>query len=546
MTDINKAINNLMAGMSVEEKVGQVMATHFDLDKLKDPGELEELTEHIVNFHVGNAGIYGFGSSTVDTAEYINGLQRLAKLPLMFISTMEAGVGSRFTDATRLPQNMALGAGRKPELSYAKGKALISEARAIGIPFVFIPSVDVNYEPNNPIINIRAFSDDPELVAAMGTAQVRGIQENGGLACAKHFPGHGRTDRDTHLELETLEVSRQELVETDLVPFKAVIDAGVAAIMSAHIAVPALDDGKIIPATLSKNILTGLLRKDLGFDGIIVTDAMRMEAISKYYKHDEAAVLAFQAGADLILADDVPLSINGLLKAIKNGDISIERLDASVRKMLAATMKQGLFENRFVDVPAVLSKLKTPNAVETAKEIAENAVTLVRNEGGSVPLSPDKIKKASFLVIADEAEWDDAEVFAKEIRKTTPEADIILWQGETESGIVDSIAAKTAKGAPLVCAVYAQMRPFKGDSSFSDTGEAIIRKATEGRDDVILISFGNPYILTDLPHVAAYIATFDPAPVSQIAAKDVLTGDLTPTGKLPITIPGLYPIHHGL
>src|SRR5580700_7678173 len=351
-------------------------------------------------------------------AAFLNRMQRFAKVPLMVGADFERGASMRVNGVTVFPHAMAFGAAGDPELSRFEGEVTAREARALGIQWVYYPVADVNNNPDNPIINIRSFGEDPQAVAAHVKAFIEGAhadKKNYILATAKHFPGHGDTSVDTHLNLATIPADMDRLEKLELVPFKAAIEANVDAIMTAHIAVPALAPPDL-PATLSPAILTDLLRKQLGFTGLVVTDALEMGGIAKGYSAGEASVRALEAGADtLLMPADPDQAINAVMAAIASGRLTRLRIETSVLKILAAKEKVGLDRKRFVDLEAIGDVIDSPEANEKAQEIADHAVTLVRNGGNLIPLaSPEK---TCYVVLPESRFSAEGQVFIQQVRK---------------------------------------------------------------------------------------------------------------------------------
>ncbi len=345
---------------------------------------------------------------------FLNRMQRLARVPLLVGGDFERGASMRVDSTTVFPHAMAFGATGDPSLTRFEGQVTAREARAVGVQWIFFPDADVNNNPDNPIINIRSFGEDPAQVAANVTAFIEGTRTDSHyrvLTTAKHFPGHGDTAVDTHLNMAVISASRERMESVELAPFRAAMQAGVDAIMTAHIAVPALAPADM-PATLSPAILTGLLRRDMGFKGIVVTDALEMGGISKGYSSGEAAVLAVEAGADaLVMPPDPDAAIKALVAAVENHRITRARIDESVARLLAAKERVGLDRKRSVDLEAIGDQIAAPEDEERAQQIADRAVTLVKNDGSAIPLRAPA--KACFLTLAESRASSEGLEFAK-------------------------------------------------------------------------------------------------------------------------------------
>src|SRR6516165_675103 len=371
-------VDATLRGMSVDQKVGQLLFTTFHgTFTSTESSEYQTLLHEVTELHVGGfivvTKITQLGiekSQTYPTAVLTNELQSKAQLPLLIGADFERGSAMRLDEGTSFPNQMAIAAGGDPRDAYTMGKITAIEARQAGVYWIYAPVADVNNNPGNPIINTRSFGEDPARVSEFVSAFVRGVEENGGLATAKHFPGHGDTAADSHTDLPVIRADRARLESLELVPFRGAIDAGVGSIMTGHLNVPALEPDANTPATLSSHILTELLRKDLRFQGLVVTDAMDMGGITVRFAPGEAAVRAVLAGADCLLMPPVPdAAFEALENAVKSGRISRERLDASVRRILEAKARVGLNKNRLVDLNAINSRFAEPSWQEQAQQI---------------------------------------------------------------------------------------------------------------------------------------------------------------------------------
>jgi beta-glucosidase-like glycosyl hydrolase len=365
-----------------------------------DSDYIESLKSLIVEQKIG--GLILFGGEVYETAHLTNAVQELAKIPLLIASDFERGVGNQ-------------------EQAYLMGKVTALEGRALGIHMTYSPVVDVNINPENPIINVRSFGEDPEQVSRLAIAFIKGCQENGLIATAKHFPGHGDTDQDSHSLLPTIRGDRSRLDKVELYPFKQAIEAGVQAIMTAHLQLPALDPTPDTPATLSPLIITGLLREEIGFDGLIVTDAMGMGGVTTLYSPEEAALKAVQAGVDIILLppkpDDV---IESLIQAVRNDQISEARINISVKRILEAKARLGLHKKRLVDLDILDEMVATKEHLQNADQVFESSITLVKNEGPVLPLSGSTQKIAVFSLSSDPGGYFAGRTFIREVRKRCP------------------------------------------------------------------------------------------------------------------------------
>lgn len=479
-------------------------------------------------------------------ATFLNRMQRLTRVPLLVGGDFERGASMRVDGTTIFPHAMAFGATGDPNFSRTEGEITAKEARALGVQWVFYPVADVNNNPDNPIINIRSFGEDPRAVAAQVAGFIEGAhadKRNFVLTTAKHFPGHGDTAVDTHVNLATITADRAHLESTELVPFRAAIAAGVDAVMTAHIAVPALAPPDL-PATLSPAILTGLLRKELDFRGLVVTDALEMGGIAKGFTSGEAAVRALEAGADtLLMPADPDAAIKAVVAAVEDGRLTRQRIRDSVMKILAAKEKMGLDRKRLVDIESIGDVVDSPESNEKAAEVAERAVTLVRNTGGMIPLSAPE--RACFLVLAEGRYSTGGQAFAQEVRKRAAAATVVTLDASMTAADVDTALAPTAACERYVIAAYAQVAAFRGAGLAGELPRVIETLAASGKP-AALVALGNPYLLRSFPNVTAYLATYSTVPPSEVAAVRALWGETPIRGRLPVTIPGLAALGEGI
>jgi beta-N-acetylhexosaminidase len=397
-----------MTGMSLRDEAAQLVFIPFHGEAPRSRSrEYQDFLRLVRDYRVGGLVLVNWSNGRVlqkaqphALVTFLNRMQKLAKVPLLVGGDFERGASMRVEGTTVFPHAMAFGAAGDPELTRAEGEVTAREARALGVQWLFYPVADVNNNPDNPIINIRSFGENPAAVAANVKAYVEGAhsdKKNPVLTTAKHFPGHGDTSVDTHLNLATITADRARLDALEFVPFRAAIAAGVDSVMTAHIAVPALAPADL-PATLSPAILTGLLRGELGFKGLIATDALEMGGIAKGFDSGEAAVRAVEAGADaLIMPADPEAAIRALVRAVETGRMKRARIRESVARLLAAKERLGLARQRLGSVEALSDAINAPESNQKAQEVAERAITLVRNRGGVVPLAP--AARACFVVL---------------------------------------------------------------------------------------------------------------------------------------------------
>ena len=472
-------------------------------------------------------------------AAFLNRMQRIARLPLLVGADFERGASMRVSGTTAFPPAMAFGATGDPSLTRFEGEVTAREARALGVHWVYYPVADVNSNPENPIINIRSFGENPRDVAAHVRAFIEGAhsdKRNPVLTTAKHFPGHGDTAVDSHLSLPAIIAGRERLDSLELVPFRAAIDAGVDAIMTGHIAVPALAPPDL-PATLSPEILTGLLRDQLGFKGLVVTDALAMGAIVNGFGAGDAAVRALEAGADtLLMPADADAAIHAVVAAVQSGRLKRQRVQNSVVKLLSAKERLGLDRKRFVDLESIGDVIDDPAVDERAQEIADRAVTLVRNGGNLLPLAAPE--RACFVVMTGGRYSAEGQVFAQEVRKRAPRAVLATLDPSLTGEAVDETLRTLPACSQYAAAAFASVNSGSGTVGLASELSRALESLIASRKPVVLVALGNPYLLRSYPQVTAYLATFSNVAPSEIAAVKALWGEIPIRGHLPVTIPG--------
>ena len=485
----------------------------------------------IVNNRVGRSG--AINAEPFEMASFLNRMQKLAKVPLLIGGDFERGASMRVSGTVKYPHQMAFAATGSVEYSRYLGLATARESRALGVHWVYAPDADVNNNPENPIINIRSYGEDPALVAQHVRAYIEGAKSdpaNPVLVTLKHFPGHGDTATDSHYGMPRLEVDRGRLDKIELVPFRAGIAAGVDSIMTAHIAVPALDPTGV-PSTISKPIITGLLRGELGFQGLISTDAMDMAGLAAQYSPAEAAVRALEAGVDVLLIPSNPeAAINGVMAAIRSGRLTQARVDASVRKVLAAKVKVGLNKSRFVKTDELADALDPEGAAEKAQEIASKAVTLIRNKAGLLPLLASDAN-ACVLLLAERKGNSNGQAFLDEMAVRAPKIPTLLVDPQMPD-------IQTPAGCQtVVVGAYAQIGGYgKDNAALPGQYPAIVNDLVKAGKQLILISLGNPYLIRAFPDVTTYFTTYSPAPTSEVAAVRALFGTVPMTGRKVVTV----------
>jgi len=549
------------AAMSLDEKIGQLFvypATGRFMNEASP--EYQALVHQVRDNHVG--GILWFLLSDVsETARLNRRLQSLAKTPLVIAADLEAGVGMRFLDTTNWPWPMAVGATDDPSLAERQGNIVAAEARAIGVTQVYAPVADVNVEPANPVINVRSYGEDPGTVGRFVAAFVRGVQAGGVLATAKHFPGHGDTKIDSHRALPVFDADRARLERVELVPFRSAISAGVGAVMTAHLSLPAMDatpapqrpfvagenpytkdDTEVtrnatVSASMSPAVVEGLLRNELGFRGVVVTDALDMGGIVDHYDPGEAAVRAILAGADQVIKSaDTDAAIAGVRRAVAEGRISANRLDRSVARILEAKRR---FPAATADPEAAFRVVDSPGHRAAAEEIARRAVTLVRESPGALPLRRET--RVVHVVVNDVAGLNPpvAELTRGLAARLAAPAETFVLDPRSRLDEIGPITAAAARADVVLVSLFVRVRTGSGKLVLPDAGRAAIEALAAAGARVIGVSFGNPYLAADLPGLATYLAAYGEQPVMQAAVARALFGETEITGRLPVTIPGV-------
>jgi len=537
-------VEKTLKRMSLDEKIGQLIMVPFSgrFVNLKSD-YFKELTTFVKDYHVG--GFIMFGGEIYEATILINELQKISKIPLFIASDLERGAGNQLTSAVSFPFLMALGATGSEEYAYFQGKITALEARAVGINWTFAPVVDVNSNPDNPIINIRAFGEDPELVARLGSAFIKGCQDGKLIATAKHFPGHGDTSLDSHTTLAFIPADRERLEKIELYPFKVAIKTGVKSIMTAHIALPNIDDN--IPSTLSEKIIGGILRKELGFKGIVVTDAMTMGGITNNYWMGEAAVKAIVAGVDMVLLPPSPLSaISAIKEAVRREIITERRINESVRRILSAKAWLGIHKNRYSEIGAINKILADPSNISKAERIASDSITLLRNYDNVIPIDPRGKGKVLVLAIIDEDNPTLPLPFLNESKKLYDKSDTMIVHTDTDKEKLLSLLEKINEYDAVVSGIYVRTVASKDTIALPKDLADFVKLLSIQRKPLVVISFSNPYIIRQFPEIRNYLCAYGYSEILQRAGARAIFGLEDIKGKLPVSIPGIFKIGDGI
>jgi beta-glucosidase-like glycosyl hydrolase/CubicO group peptidase (beta-lactamase class C family) len=540
-------VETTLRKMTMDEKIGQLLFTtyHGSLTAVDTPA-YQQIMHDVTDLHVGGFINITHGSplgivksQAYPTAVLNNQLQAKSKLPLLIGADFERGTAMRLDEGTSFPTAMALAAGGNLKDAHTMGRITALEARAVGVHWIYAPDADVNNNPGNPIINTRSFGEDPERVAKFVTEFVRGVQENGGLATAKHFPGHGDTAADSHIDLPVIRADRARLDSLELVPFRAAIAMKVDSIMTGHLNVPALEPDANTPATLSHNILTDVLRAQLGFQGLVVTDAMDMGGITVRYAPGEAAVRAVAAGADCLLMPPVPdAAFEALQAAVKSGRISKERLDASVRRILQAKARLGLNANRLVDVNAINKKFGSAEWQKEAQEISDRGVTLLRDNPHRLPLDGTKPSRALLLAFYADPEPYPGEDLERELRSRFDSVTTLRADTRFVNASILKLPPPDSYDVAIL-ALFVRVSDRKGNVDVPAEQAALAEQIYKTGKPVITLGFGSPYLIERFPRAETWIAAFGISDVAQVSVARALFGEIPARGKLPVTIPGV-------
>lgn len=526
-------LDSLVESLTVDDKIGQlVMPWLLGNYAAYDSEEYDSLAVWIDSMQVG--GIVISVGSPLDVATKLNALQARSRLPLLIAADLEWGSGMRLIGGTAFPMPMALGATGRELDAYELGRITALEARAVGIHMTFSPVADVNNNPQNPIINTRSFGQDPREAARLVAAYVRGVEEHGLFTTAKHFPGHGDTDRDSHIGLPVVRSCWGRLDTLELVPFRAAIEAGVTAVMTAHLATPCLSGDSLLPATLSPIVTGGFLRDSLGFDGLIVTDALSMGAIVARYGAGESGVLAFLAGSDLLLAPgSVDSTIAAMREAVRTGRVSMERLDRSVHRVLALKQQAGLFARRFVPLDSVPTVVGKAEFQAVADDIARRALTLVRR--GPIDTLRLVPGRTAVVAYAEETNLSIGNRLIRELRRAGDTVSVFRLY-PASGGLSYDSARVMLRGSPrVVFATSVRFLSGRGHVAMPESLATLIQRTARAKPTV-LVSFGSPYLLDQIPDFpGAYLIAWSDVAATERAAAAALTGAAV-TGHLPITL----------
>jgi beta-glucosidase-like glycosyl hydrolase len=566
-------VQSTLRKMTLEHKVGQMLVSSFQSTFIStDSRTFEDLARAAREYHVGGFLVFGgteaapavllnptYGTVTLGqplaAASTLNRLQAIAAVPLLNAGDFEAGLGFRLTGATAFPRAMAFGAAGDEKLAFEAGRVTAEEARAIGVHVNFAPVVDVNNNPRNPVINTRSFGEDPMTVGRMASAYVRGLQAGGVMATLKHFPGHGDTDVDSHLGLPIIKHPRARLDQIEFPPFKAAIAAGADAIMTAHIEMPALDPTPATPTTLSEPIVGGLLRRELGFKGLIYTDSMQMAGVTAMYEPGDAAVRAVKAGNDVVLhSPDDAAAFAALRDAVKAGEIPQAQVDGSVERVLRAKARAGLHRTKTVNLESVANVLGTRRHQAVADEVSQRSITLLKDERNAVPLKAARDAQVLYLSVLDyPGGWRIAapsRTFIPELRRRWPNVTAIELSDRSTVSEIELVRAMAARFDVIIASVFVRTASFSGRMDLAPGLQQLLHtvasQTARTKKPFVTVFFGNPYVVTFMRELPAMLVTYDFYDRAEASAVRALAGDAPIGGKLPIALPGMFDVGFGL
>jgi len=570
--DAERWVDQTLKTLTVDQMVGQLlMARLSSVYTSSDSDVYDQLTRLVHDAHIG--GIIGFGGEEavpqvllnptygpivlgepLAMASMFNRLQAIAKVPLLTASDFEWGVGMRIAGGTKFPRAMAFGAAGDEQLAFEAGRITAIEGRALGVHVNFAPVADVNNNPRNPVINIRSPGEDPARVGALAAAWTRGIQQGGMLATLKHFPGHGDTTVDSHLGLPLIEHPRARLESIEVAAFRPGLDAGAAAVMVAHIELPALDPSRG-PATFSHPVVTGLLREQLGFEGLILTDSMLMDGVARLGSSADNAVKAVLAGNDMVLdAPDMLDAFRGLAAAVASGVISRARLEQSVRRVLSAKARLGLHKTRTVNLDAVPNSVGGRRHAAVAREVSERAVTLIKDERQSVPLRLAPTASVLYLSVLDYPRgWRIAapsRTLIPALRARWPNLQSIEVSDATTPNELALVRSMAPRFDAIVAGVFVRASSGTNRLDLAAPVAGLLQDLalSSGRANQPFVAafFGSPYAAMAVPDVPAMLLTYDFSDAAEESAVRAIAGEIAIGGRLPIALPGMFPIGHGL
>jgi beta-N-acetylhexosaminidase len=568
-----KWVEDTFKKMTLDDKVGQLVVTSANTTYLaSDTDAFESLAKKVQDLRLGGVHVFGGAEAVpnvllgnaygavilgqpLEAASLLNRLQNAATLPLLNTGDFEAGLGFRIAGATVFPRQMAVAAAGDEQLAFEAARITAVESRAIGVHVNFSPIADVNNNPRNPVINTRSFGEVPDAVGRLAAAYIRGYRAGGMLSTLKHFPGHGDTDVDSHLGLPIINQPRERLEAVELAPFRQGMAAGADAMMIAHIELPALDSAEFSPATLSKPIVTGLLRGEMKFAGLIYTDSMGMDAVSKRLSPGAAAVRAIQAGNDIVLhSPDDAAAVAGIKAAVEKGEIPVAQIDASVRRVLYQKARLGLNRMKTVPLDDVAAKVGGRKNATVAQALSQKSITLIKDDRNQVPLRVPRESSILYLSMLDyQSGWRIAapsRTFLPELRRRWPGVTAIELSDRSTTEEVELVRASAPRYDAIVVSVFIRASSASGRMDLAPPLvkllQDIARSTQSTPKPMVTVFFGNPYVPMGLPTLPAVMLTYDFYDLAEASAVRALAGEAPITGRLPIALPGMFEAGWGM
>jgi beta-glucosidase-like glycosyl hydrolase len=537
-------IENTLSDMSLYQKCAQMIMIPVYRSYMDTASpDYADVINLVRNTMVG--GIIMFQGELKQEIEFIKSMQKISSIPLLVASDFERGPGTRIDDALEFPHGMSLGATLNSQYAYDMGKAIAEESRLVGVHQNFAPVADINNNALNPVINVRSFSESKFTVANFVSSFVLGTKHGRMISTAKHFPGHGNTEIDSHTDLPMITGDKKYLLDNELYPFIEAIRTGVHSIMVGHLEVPVYDS---LPASISKKIITDLLINTLGFDGIVVTDALNMDGINKEYTVEDITLLAVKAGNDIILMPPDPLtSISTIYKAVLENDISEERIDKSVRKILAAKRWLKIYKEPEYSVDEVVDKLEDLNHLQLAEEIASASITLIKNKRGIIPVTPLDYKNISCITITDAEGGETAKYFGESLDDRIGNIQSFVLTRNSSTNEYQSVYNSVKNADLIFFPIFHEVEPEIKSEKLEKRQNEFINKILRLKAPSIVISFKNPYLLFSQKKVKTFLNVYSYTEVSQDATLRAILGEEYISGRLPVSIPNSeFNIGHGL
>ena len=579
-------VDGTLSALTLEQKIGQMLQLRYfaDYRSFDDPA-FRELKKQIAEYHIGSLVLnlhYEKGRmlrpSPRDAARVANELQRGEPIPLLLAADLERGAASRLNEVPSFPWPMTFGAANDPAQVKRFAEIVAREARSIGVQWVLAPVADLNSNPVNPIINVRSFGEDPHSAETLIEAYIRGAHAHGLLVTAKHFPGHGSTAVDSHVGVPVIEGDLEQLKKNELVPFDASIRAGVDAILLAHARVPDVDTESDSVVTVSPRIVSGLLKRQLQFRGVVLTDALNMHSLAESYAFQggsptaRAAIDAVKAGCDVIMwPTDLDGAYRGLIDAVHTGEIPESRINESVRKVLMMKASVGLDTSRFVDVDVATDLASKPEDYVFAQQVADRGTVLVRDSGKVIPIDraeeqssnhpeppSNQAAKASFLsvVLAESLESDTGAEFEKELKARRPDAVVLFVDRRTADAAAPRVLEAVAKANKVIVLAYVtprEARQVAVDGTVKELfglvgppGRLLNRILAVAADKTAVVAMGSPYLILSFPSIKTYVCTFSIASTTEFSAVKAMFSEIQNDAKLPITLPGIAPLGYSV